>query len=70
MTQAELENAYPILRFFVWEHLKREDMRQLSAAHARLAWEIARSSSEYNDETKKALDRLLEAKDAAVRGIL
>lgn len=70
MTQAELEEAYPILRFFVWEHLKREDMRELSAGYARLAWVTARSTPEPNAETGTALRKLLEGKDTAVRGLL
>ena len=56
------------LRFFTWQHLQNPKAQDISRKFAELADEVAKGPQ--NREAVKALDRLLEAKDAAVRAVL
>lgn len=57
-----------VVRFFAWEHLKPE-LQDRSKPFAALAEHIIDTVPQ-NRERLKALDRLLEAKDCAVRAAL
>lgn len=58
----------PLLRFFVWEHL-RDDLKETSRMFAKLAGWIV-TELPRNPERTVALRKLLEAKDCAVRARL
>lgn len=66
-----MEEIFPVLRFFTYEHLSPH-LRTVSQPICVLAHEVAAKYAEGADEreTAKALDRLLEAKDAAVRAVV
>ena len=65
----ELLEQYPVLAFFQYNHLQEGPLRRTSAQFNTLAWKLVKSLPDEH-ETRKALDRLLEAKDAAVRAAL
>ena len=56
-----------VLQFFKFDHLPAH-LQEISRPFSELAVTVAKSSS--NQETTVALRKLLEAKDAAVRGML
>lgn len=60
---------YDILRYFKYEHLQNEKLREVSKPFCDLATEMA-ATLPSNAETSTALRRLLEAKDCAVRAAL
>lgn len=67
----DLRLVYPVLRYFTYEHLPTH-LAEISRPFCLLAQETAKRWERNNNEvsyseTVKALDRLLEAKDAAVR---
>lgn len=66
--QALLEQ-YPVLEFFQYNHLPEGPLRSTSAVFNTLAWKLVKTLPD-NHEIRKALDRLLESKDAAVRAAL
>lgn len=66
--QALLEQ-YPVLEFFQYGHLPEGPLRNTSVVFNTLAWKLVKTLPDSN-ETRKSLDRLLEAKDAAVRAAL
>jgi len=68
MTDSELRNAYPVLRWFDAEHLPPE-LRDHSEAFGNLAWKMAYVLP-FCPETSAALRKLLEAKDCAVRAAI
>lgn len=57
----------PVLQNFEFSHLK-SPLREVSKRFHDLAWDIA-GQLPANRERTKALDRLLESKDAAVRAM-
>lgn len=64
---SELEQTFPILRFFRFSHLPPA-LQELSAPFSDLAYTVAaRGLTSDRAETTVALRKLLEAKDAAVR---
>lgn len=71
MTPIDLSKYTPpvrhLLQFFDYAHLPPH-LQAISKPFAALAIEVAESSS--NPETTVALRKLLEAKDAAVRGVI
>lgn len=62
---SDYEADYPVVQFFKWDHLPPEKA-QFSKPFGELALQLCQTLPK-NSETTKALDRLLEAKDAAVR---
>lgn len=70
-TPRSLVDLFPILRYFAWEHLPAH-LQQVSRPFYTVALGVAERYAEGADEreTAKALDRLLEAKDAAVRAVV
>lgn len=58
----------PIMQFFGYKHLP-EHLQAISRPFAGLAEHLCLTLP-YNDEFRKALDKLLEAKDCAVRANL
>lgn len=69
--QGSLLETYPVLRYFVYNHLPEGPLKDMSRTFATQATHVASKNADaYNRETEKALDRLLEAKDAAVRSVL
>lgn len=60
---------FPILRFFDFDHLP-DFLRKVSEPFCTLAWRVARDRFADQEETGVALRKLLEAKDAAVRGAI
>jgi hypothetical protein len=67
-TNEELNEQYPILRWFDASHLP-DDVRDHSEAFGRLAWTMAQSLPRCA-ETSAMLRKLLEAKDCAVRAAI
>ena len=65
-----LAATYPVLQYFVYNHLPEGPLRETSKRFASLASQTAADNPTHHPETAKALDRLLEAKDAAVRSML
>jgi hypothetical protein len=59
----------PILQYFSFEHLHRDDLKQVSSKFHALANDLA-STLPRNAERTVALRKLLEAKDAAVRAAI
>lgn len=59
----------PILRYFSFEHLTRQPMRDVSAMFTTVAEELERILPAGPEKTV-ALRKLLESKDAAVRAAL
>lgn len=58
----------PVLQFFAYEHL-REDLKAISQPFGELAkWMV--NNLPQNSERTKALNKLLESKDCAVRAKL
>jgi len=74
LTAAKPERWLPqpighVMQFFKWEHLLREDLREVSRPFCELAsWLVLQSP--HNPELTVALRKLLESKDAAVRAVL
>ena len=66
--KAELVKAFPILKFFEYEHLPSR-LQEISLPFARLAWRMAITLPP-NPESSTALRKLLESKDCAVRAAL
>ncbi len=64
----ELVARYPVLQFFVYNHLP-EELQDISKSFNVVAWRMAKKLPD-NEETRVALRKLLEAKDAAVRSML
>ncbi len=64
----ELRLQYRILRFFKFDHLPAH-LQEASEPFSKLAYEIAGRGKDV-DETRVALRKLLEAKDAAVRSVV
>lgn len=62
--------TYPVLRYFVYNHLPDGPLKDMSRSFSGWAVHVASKNIEYHPETEKALHRLLEAKDAAVRSVL
>ena len=61
---------WPVLKFFKYEHLP-ERLRAISKPFSDLAYDLVnRTDIEHYCEAGKALDKLLEAKDCAVRAFL
>jgi len=56
----------PILQYFSFDHLTRNDLKAVSAKFHALAMDIAQTLPR-NAERTMALRKLLEAKDCAVR---
>ena len=71
--RSALQEAYPLLRFFTFSHLK-EPLQSISRPFCDLAYEVAarvpNGDSWSAPETAVAIRKLLEAKDAAVRATL
>jgi hypothetical protein len=73
-TAAKPERSLPqpighVMQFFKWEHLLREDLREVSQPFCELAaWLVLHCP--HNPELTVALRKLLEGKDAAVRAVL
>jgi len=65
-----LAGTYPVLQYFVYNHLPAGPLRETSKKFASLATEVATMHTSYHHETDVALRKLLEAKDAAVRSAL
>lgn len=65
----ELMKKYPILKYFVYDHLKSEELRETSKKFHDLAWDSARNGREI-PETAAGLRKLMEAKDCIVRSLL
>lgn len=59
-------SAYPILRYFTYEHLPSH-LQEISRPFSQLAWKLVLGVSWNKVETEAALRKMLEAKDAAVR---
>lgn len=70
---ADLNSVNPmfagVLRYFECAHLP-EPMRSVSATFQSVAWRMANEPAVDPTEMEKALHRLLDAKDAAVRSVL
>lgn len=66
-----MAEVFPVLRYFTYEHLPAK-LQKVSRPLCMMAYEIAKMYGEGADERElaKALDRLLEAKDAAVRAVV
>jgi len=58
-----------ISRYFRFEHLKSEKLREISMPFGVLAGQIAQIDGDHQ-QIEVALQKLLEAKDAAVRAAL
>lgn len=67
----DMAEVFPVLRYFTYEHLPAK-LQKVSRPLCMMAYEIAKMYGEGADERElaKALDRLLEAKDAAVRAVV
>jgi hypothetical protein len=66
-----LAAVYPVLQYFVYNHLPAGPLRDMSQSYAGWAVQVASKHSEtYHPETDVALRKLLESKDAAVRSML
>lgn len=67
----DMAEVFPVLRYFTYAHLP-ENLRAVSQPFFTLAHVVANQYGNGADEreTAKALDRLLEAKDAAVRAVV
>lgn len=61
----QLLEQYPVLEFFQYSHLP-EELQPVSAPFNTIAWKLVKKFADTH-ELRKALDRLLEAKDASVR---
>jgi len=59
----------PLLQFFSYHHLTREDMKAVSKTFCRMAFEMC-ARLPRNAERTVMLRKLLEAKDCAVRALL
>lgn len=66
-----MAEVFPVLRYFTYAHLPAK-LQKVSRPLCLMAYEIAKMYGEGADEREvaKALDRLLEAKDAAVRAVV
>lgn len=60
---------WPILKFFEYNHLPTH-LQVISAPFHELAHDFVAGPIEDYGEASKALDKLLEAKDCAVRAVL
>lgn len=68
-TLAEYQPYYPVVQFFKYDHLPAH-LQEHSRPFADLALKICQATEPVKSETAKALDRLMESKDAAVRAAL
>lgn len=64
----KLAQDYPILQFFKFNHLPA-NLQKISRPFQTVAWAMARELPR-NAETTTCLRKLLEGKDAAIRGFL
>jgi hypothetical protein len=64
-----MENTYPILAFFRYDHLPAR-LQAISAPFASLAEQMSAIPTENRAEIAAGLRKLLEAKDCAVRAAL
>lgn len=69
MADANLEQRFPILKFFRFKHLPHH-LQAISEPFATLAEEMASRNSTQPAEVAAGLRKLLEAKDCAVRAAL
>jgi len=60
---------WPVLKFFKYDHLP-DYLKSISAPFHDLAHALVAGPIEHYSEAGKALDKLLEAKDCAVRAVL
>lgn len=67
--KVQLKKEYPILRYFSYDHLQDDNMREMSQIISELAWKIAGRDGDFS-EKNIALRKLLEVKDCAVRSVL
>lgn len=65
----EALRAFPILKFFAFDHLPEGDLQTVSKWFCDLAFTLGETFPE-TAETSAALRKLLEAKDCAVRARL
>lgn len=65
-----LEQQFPILRHFRYEHLPNEGLRDRSKPFALLARDFAERGAKDPAELAAGLRKLLEAKDCLVRAAL
>jgi hypothetical protein len=65
-SREEALEAFPILKFFAYEHLPEGDLQTVSSWFCDLAFRLGETFP-VNAETSAALRKLLEAKDCAVR---
>lgn len=65
-TLQEYVSYYPVVQFFKYDHLPPH-LQEHSRPFAELALKVAQATQPGTTETHKALDKLMEAKDAAVR---
>lgn len=61
----ELVRKYPVLQYFVYNHLPAP-LQEVSKPFHAVAWKMAKTLP-YSPETSVALRKILEGKDAAVR---
>lgn len=65
-TLEEYVSFYPVVQFFKYEHLPPH-LQEHSKPFAELALKVCQATKAGTSETAKALDKLMESKDAAVR---
>lgn len=63
------ENYERMLKWFRWEHLFQDDLREMAFAFETMAYRIV-NDIERGPERTVALRKLLEAKDAAIRALV
>lgn len=61
--------TYPVLQYFDYSHLP-EHLQSISRPFGELAKSVAASTPSHHPQVEKSLDKLLEAKDCAVRAAL
>lgn len=63
--------TYPVLQYFVYNHLPAGPLRDMAQRYAGWALQVVdKNIDTYHPETDVALRKLLESKDAAVRSLL
>ena len=65
-----LATTYPVLQYFVYNHLPEGPLKDMARSYAGWASHVASQHVEYHPETDVALRKLLGSKDAAVRSML
>jgi len=65
----ELEKGERMLKWFRWEHLADDSLREMAYAFQSVAYTVV-SQIEKGPERTVALRKLLEAKDAAIRALV